>query len=124
MQYTADQLFSPTKVRTSAVYCFANVRCSRHASERSQTAGARSHTFGGIIPPELLVEVVPGVLVVSPELCFALAATWLEPLELMLFRDEVYGRYETSRPGTYRERQPLTQADHVIRKHRGRPPLP
>lgn len=90
-----------------------------HASERSQTAGARSRTFGGIIPPELLTEVVPGVLVVSPELCFAQAATWLEPLDLMLFGYEVCGRYEASQPGTYRERQPLTNVSSIGRALEG-----
>lgn len=81
--------------------------------ERSQTAGAKSRTFGGIIPASLMREVVPGVLVVSPELCFLQAATWLEPLDLIKFGFELCGRYELPESGAYRERQPLTTVSKI-----------
>lgn len=77
------------------------------AFERSHPGGSfRIHSLGMPVPADNLVELVPGLLVVDPRLCFVQAASWLNELELIEFGYELCGSYELPVQATTAEAEP------------------
>ena len=65
------------------------------AFERSHSGGRfRTHSLGMPVFADYLVELVSGLLMVDPRLCFVQAASWLNELELIEFGYELCGSYE------------------------------
>lgn len=86
------------------------------AYERTDAALFRPHVHGGVIRADDVIELVPGLVTVRPELCFIQAARWMTRWELIEFGYELCGCYEmsgTARGAAYTERAPVTTADRL-----------
>lgn len=58
--------------------------------ERSTPAGFKCHVFGAPVPPDHLIEVAEGLLVVDEAMCFVQAGSWMsEPEQLEIGRAHV-----------------------------------
>lgn len=61
--------------------------------ERSTPAGFRCHVFGAPVPPDHLLEVAEGLLVVDEVMCFVQAGSWMSEPEQLEYGYEICARY-------------------------------
>lgn len=68
--------------------------------ERSTPAGFRCHVFGAPIPPDHLIEVAEGLLVVDEAMCFVQAGSWMSEPEQLEYGYEICARYHLNHLST------------------------
>lgn len=61
--------------------------------ERTRASGIRCHAFGRLLPTDHLVELTSGILITDEVFTFALASSWMQPLEQLEFGYEICGSY-------------------------------
>ena len=68
--------------------------------ERSTPAGFRCHVFGAPVPPDHLLEVAEGLLVVDEVMCFVQAGSWMSEPEQLEYGYEICARYHLNHLST------------------------
>lgn len=78
------------------------------AWERPRQKFVTPHAFGRLLTSENVLPIAEHLLIVTPEVCFAEAATWMSELELIEYGFELCGDYSILLDGTSFERPALT----------------
>ena len=94
--------------------CILPIHCMvASAKDRGGAKEIKCHVFPDNLPEKSVIHLVPGVSIISPELCFLLAAKDLSLPKLVMLADNLCGTYYFDRKQEQKSRAQITSVEKL-----------